>query len=310
MSKLPVISLSAFDDPARAEQEQASLYEVCRDHGFFYLKDHDVSTSCIAEAMSASRGFFALPLDVKSRYDHSAQTVTPQTSRGYVPSCGETLSEADGPDPKEFFDVGLDRPLTGELFTGPTIMPDDDVAPGFAASLFRLQAEVMSKVTPRLLHAFALALNLPKTYFDPYFTDPALIQRVIYYSSRESSAGRHTDSGMFTILIQEELPAPSLRVFTKGSWIEAPPLPDTFVVNIGDMLQYYTDGLFVSTAHQVIHSLPVDRVSFPFFVYPNITAEFHSYQHNKIVNVREVIVQNFQSVWVDKTGAGRAQELA
>lgn len=309
MAELPVISLAAFDRPADAAREKNRLYDVCCEHGFFYVSDHGIPKSQVVEAIQASRAFFALPLAVKQRYGHAAQMVSPRSARGYTPPYGETLSQQAGPDPKELFDLGLEQPLGEEPFVGPTVLPDEAIAPGFVSSLLTLQATMMGSVAPRLLRALALALGQEEAFFDPYFSDPILIQRVIHYPADGSFAGKHTDNGIFTLLIQEDLPAPSLRVFTKDSWIDAPPLPGTFVVNLGDMLQLWTAGAFKSTPHQVIHELPVSRISLPFFVYPNITASFRPLSGDGIYRVKDIMLRNFQSIWVAKTGAGRAREL-
>ena len=309
MSSLPIISLAAFDQADRAAQEIQKLYDVCDEHGFFYLQDHGVDPAIVQDTIDASRAFFNLPDEVKRQYGHDVQVVRPNTSRGYIPLYGEILHKDEGADPKESFDLGLERPLSDKFFTGPNIQPDESIAPGFAAAHVTIQEEIMEKITPRLLRALALALGQEATFFDEYFTEPILIQRVIHYPSNYSSAGKHTDNGIFTVLIPEELPSPSLRIQTKGEWIDIPCIENTFVINLGDMLQHWTDGQFVSTPHEVKHTLPVSRLSIPFFVYPNIDAVFTPLGSNKSVSVAEVMLKNYDSIWVAGTGAGRAQEL-
>ena len=167
----------------------------------------------------------------------------------------------------------------------------------------------MGKVTPRLVQALALALGKEATFFDQYFTEPMLIQRVLYYPGTYSSAGRHTDIAFMTILIQEELSSPSLRVQSKGEWIDVPCLENTFVINLGDMLQYWTNGLFISTPHEVKHTLPVSRLSIPFFVYPNIETIFTPLGSDETVSVKKVALKSFDALWVLGEGSGRAKEL-
>ncbi|MEM7534213.1 MAG: 2OG-Fe(II) oxygenase family protein [Chloroflexota bacterium] len=75
---------------------------------------------------------------------------------------------------------------------------------------------------------------------------------------------------------------------------------------MGDMLQYWTDGQFVSTPHEVKHTRPVSRLSIPFFVYPNIDAVFTVFGSNKTISVADVMLANFESLWVKGTGGGRA----
>ncbi len=307
MERLPIISLSKLIN--LEPQEIKRLYHTCYEYGFFYLNDHGVSKSLIEQAIEASKNFFNLPPEIKRNYGHNRQKVYPPTSRGYVPLYGESLNGEMGPDPKEFFDLGLDKPLSDQPFTGPNIMPENTVAPGFTTSCHNLQHEIMTNVFPPLLRGIALALGLEKNWFDSYFIEPTLIQRTIFYPPNNGQAGKHTDSGMLTVLIQEYFPVPSLRVYTKEQWIDVPCLENTFVINLGDILQKWTDGLFVSTPHEVIHELDATRVSFPFFIFPNIDATFPSLGGKENISVKQIMLNNFESIWETHEGSGRAKEL-
>ena len=309
MKNLPMISLAALAGEEQ-DAEIRRLYDTCYQSGFFYLRDHGVSPDSVRRAIEASRRFFSLPEGVKRLYGHDRQVVQPSSSRGYVPEYGEILHTETGPDRKEIFDMGIERPLSGEPFVGPTIMPDDGAAPDFAAAHLQLQEEIMSKVVPALLRAFALALGRDAAFFDQYFSDPVLIQRVIRYPQTHSGAGKHTDNGIFTVLIQEWHENPSLRVYTENSWIDVPCLENTFVINLGDMLQLWTDGLFVSTPHEVNHRQPTTRFSLPFFIYPNIDAAFRPFGSGDLLRPKDIMLKNFNSIWITKDGAGRSKELS
>ncbi len=308
MESLPIISLSELEKAS--PEEIKKLYDVCYEHGFFYLKEHGVSPEIINRTIEASRNFFELPEDLKLNYRQDIQKVYPKTCRGYVPLYGEFLNKEIGFDPKEIFDLGIERPLSEKPFIGPTVIPDDSVAPGFASSHYQLQNEIMTKVTPNLLKGLALALGLEANWFDQYFTEPTLIQRTIYYPAGMGKAGKHTDNGIFTVLIQEYFPQPSLRVHTKDEWIDAPCVEDAFVINLGDMLQMWTKGLFVSTPHEVIHrNSEATRISIPLFVYPNIDAIIEPLGTNEKISSKEVMLKNFVSIWETHEGGGRAKEL-
>ncbi|EKV03250.1 dioxygenase, isopenicillin N synthase [Leptolyngbya sp. PCC 7375] len=312
MAILPILSLAKLkniDASGLGNDEHKRLYDVCYEHGFFYLSDHDISSDLVRQTVDVSHSFFQLPLEKKKAYGQDKQIIYPKTSRGYVPLYGETLHEDVGPDPKEVFDLGLERPLSDKPFTGPNLMPDDAVSPGFSASHYQLQREIMTKIVPPLLRALAVALNLEADWFAPFFDDPILIHRTIYYPAECGIAGKHTDNGIFTVLIQESLPTPSLRVFTKDAWIDAPCLDDTFVINLGDMLQLWTNGLFVSTPHKVIHTGSSSRISIPFFIYPNIDSIIEPMGTDETLNSTDIMLKNFNSIWVTKSGAGRAREL-
>ncbi len=309
MPNLPILSLAALTNGERENPEIRRLYDICYEHGFFYLRDHGVSSEAVQRTLEASLRFFNLPEATKLQYDHEHQVVYPRSARGYVPQYGEILHIQTGPDLKEIFDMGFERPLSDEPFIGPTVLPDDIVAPDFAAAHFQLQHEIMTKVVPPLLRAFSLALNLEAHWFDRFFTEPTLIQRVIYYPAHHSGAGKHTDNGIFTVLIQEQQETPPLRVYTRETWIDVPCLEDTFIINLGDMLQLWTNGLFVSTPHEVIHSRPVTRLSMPFFIYPNIDAIIEPFGSDEKIKSRDVMLKNFESIWVTQEGAGRSREL-
>ncbi len=309
MQDFPSISLATCADRRARGGEIRKLREACLRHGFFFLRDHGVRQALVDEAIEASAAFFELPAEVKSAYGHEAQSVHPRFSRGYVPLNGETLDEDVGPDPKEVFDLGIEQAPSGEPFVGRNVLPDEKTAPHFATSLFALQDQILNAVVPRLTQALALALHLDARWFDEYFVNPTLIQRVIKYPPGHSTAGKHTDNGFFTVLIQEMLPTPSLYVYTGGAWMQVPSVEQAFVINLGDMLQLWTDGLFVSTPHKVVHRSAKGRISLPFFVYPDIGAQFRSLKSGTKYRVKDIMLKNFGSIWIAQTGAGRAKEL-
>ncbi|WP_027163130.1 2-oxoglutarate and iron-dependent oxygenase domain-containing protein [Mesorhizobium sp. WSM1293] len=308
MTTLPQISLAKLTADATRNAERERLRLACEEYGFFYL-EHGIPKEQIAEAIQASRRFFALPQAVKERYGHTAQYVYPATARGYSPLNGETLHPEAGPDPKEMFDLGIENEGDRRPFSGRTRLPDDALAPGFARSLLALQATVVNEVVPQLGTALADLLDMEEDWFRRHFSPPTVLQRVIRYPSAGGTAGKHTDNGFFTLLLQEELPTRSLQVWFGGRWVPAPSLPDSLVVNLGDMLQALSDDQFKSTPHQVVHTGPAERISLPFFIYPDIDARLTSRQGKHTFSVAEVMLRNFESIWQTGNGAGRAREL-
>jgi isopenicillin N synthase-like dioxygenase len=81
--------------------------------------------------------------------------------------------------------------------------------------------------------------------------------------------GEHTDYGLLTLLLQDEVPG--LQVRTPQGWLDAPPLPGTLVCNIGDMLDRLTGGAYRSTPHRVRNLSGLERYSFPLFFDPAFT---------------------------------------
>ncbi|MGX9182113.1 isopenicillin N synthase family dioxygenase [Mesorhizobium sp. BHbdii] len=309
MTTLPQISLAKLAAGTTRHEEGERLRTACEEYGFFYLVEHGIPKNEIAEAIRTSRQFFALPQSIKDRYGHTFQDVYPTTSRGYSPLNGETLHPDEGPDPKEVFDLGIENESDRRPFAGRTNFPDDAVAPGFAASLLALQASVLNGVVPKIGNALADLIDMTPGWFQRHFNPPTVLQRVIWYPSSGGAAAKHTDNGLFTLLLQEELPAPSLEVWFHGRWVPAPSLPNSLVVNLGDMLQALSGDRFKSTPHRVAHRGPTSRISLPFFVYPDIDAPVILKQGQHALSVKEVMLRNFESIWETGNGAGRAREL-
>ncbi|AZF32180.1 Oxidoreductase [Pseudomonas sp. R4-35-07] len=306
LNRISLEMLESIDTP----REVRRLRETCIKDGFFYLTDHGISPSFIDQAFTAARQFFELPLEIKNQFSQDHQQVSPKTCRGYVHTFGETLHAPTGPDCKQHFDMGREAALCEKPFTGPNLLPDEQTAPAFAKAMLALQDQVMHRVVPGLLHGLALALGLNKLFFEPFFSDPVLIQRALYYPPQRSGAGKHTDNGIFTLLFQEAGDACALRAFSRGRWIDVPPRGHEVVINLGDMLMKWSNGLFTSTPHQVIHRADNARVSLPFFVYPNVDARFNPLGSDQVLSCQQVMLENFNSIWVTGQGAGRARELA
>ena len=129
-------------------------------------------------------------------------------------------------------------------------------------------------------HLFALGLGLPEDKFDEYFHKPMLMLRLLHYppqapdeSGDHIGTRPHTDTGCFTILAQDQIGG--LEILTKsGEWVFVPPLPGSYVVNIGEMMKAWTDGIFASTPHRVVNRYGAERYSVPFFVNPDYDAIF------------------------------------
>ena len=123
-----------------------------------------------------------------------------------------------------------------------------------------------------IMNAIALSLGLPSDFFEKQFCKPKPFTpfRIFRYpqGSNNFGVGRHTDYGVLTILKQDDVGGLQVEDPITKEWIDAPPVKDTFVVNIGDMLQLWTNGLYKATPHRVKASLNKDRISMPFFFDP------------------------------------------
>ncbi|HEY3598974.1 MAG TPA: 2-oxoglutarate and iron-dependent oxygenase domain-containing protein [Paraburkholderia sp.] len=264
--RLPIVDIAGLysDDPQRRLATARTLDRATRDAGFFYVTGHQVARELQAALVDQAQRFFASPEEWKLRYYIGKSTA----HRGYVPE-GEEVFAAGKRDRKEAFDTGRDLPLedvdvqAGTPMLGPNIWPDQ---PGFreATSAYYDAAFALGRV---LFRGFALALGLPETCFDPYLNKPPSQLRLVHYPFDASAAdaagiGAHTDYECFTILLPT---APGLEVMNGvGEWIDAPPIDNAFIVNIGDMLEVWTGGTYIATSHRV-RKVAEERYSFPLF---------------------------------------------
>lgn len=265
LPRVDVSGLYATDVKVRQSAARA-LDRACREAGFFYLVGHRVSDTAIARLLDRTRAFFA-----QSEAEKLALYIGKSPNhRGYVPP-GEEIFYGGARDQKEAFDLCFELPdgstpleLGRTPFAGPNVWPD---LPGFRGAVSEYYRAVF-ELGRTLFRGFALAFDLPETFFDRYVTAPPSQLRLLHYPDSPEAAeasigiGAHTDYECFTILLPT---APGLEVMNgAGEWIDAPPLPGAFVVNIGDMLETFTNGELTATSHRV-RKLNYERYSFPLF---------------------------------------------
>lgn len=230
----------------------------------------------LERVMSASREFFALP-------EHEKSTLSMAKSgrhwKGWFRLGGELTSGA--PDHKEGLYLGDDLPLDhpevvqGTLMHGPCQWPTLRNHPGFREDILKYLDE-LERVSHVVLSAIAESLSLQHDHFDATFRPtPTRLLRIFQYPAPTDDTararwgvGEHCDYGVLTVLLQDNVGGLEVKD-RAGNWIPAPPLPGTFVVNIGDMLERLTWGRYRATPHRVRNSsMRVDRISIPFFFDP------------------------------------------
>ena len=260
--EIPLLDWRGFG--ADPEGVARDLGRAFRDPGFLLLTGHGLDPEPVLEA--ADR-LFALPADDKARLDIRS---TPH-NRGYAAQGVERLDPAAGPDRKESFNIGLDlapddpRVAAGEPFRGPNLWPD---LPGFREALLAYWDAALA--LGRDLHrAVALDLGLPADRFAPDLAEPMAVLRLLRYPGGGDGlgAGAHTDYGALTLLATDGEPGLEVRR-RGGGWTPVPAVPGALVVNIGDALARWTNGLYVSTPHRV-RAPTRPRRSVAFFLDPN-----------------------------------------
>lgn len=245
--------------------------QAAREIGFFYVVNHGISQSLIDSAYSAAQDFFALPEDLKRSY-YIGDSLN---HRGYVPFTekGDYADEINRN--YEAFDLALDLPyddpdyLAGNLLLGPNVWPE---LRGFRETIGTYY-QAVSAVGLRICAALELHLELPEGQLTRQMTKPISQLRLLHYvraraTSNKNSVnmGAHTDYECLTLLHQRQK---GLQVMTReDTWIDVPVNPEAYIINIGDMMEAWTNGAFRSTPHRVLNLSP-ERFSMPYFVAAN-----------------------------------------
>jgi isopenicillin N synthase-like dioxygenase len=283
LTEIPVIDFAPFlqgNEAARAEVA-GKIGAACRDIGFFYVVNHGVPAELVSLVFAEAKRFFSQPDSVKAEIAIENSTV----HRGYFRIGGENLDPAkqkqDG-DLKEGVKIGRDLPaghalvLAGTPLHGPNQWPHN--LPGWQA-VMQDYYDVMEVLGRQLMRAFALALGLEEHWFDRWLEAPMTTLGPLHYppqrghiTEAQLGAGAHTDFGCLTMLAQDDAGGLQVRD-AGGQWLDAPPIAGSFVVNIGDMMERWTNGVFTSTLHRVINVSGRERYSLPYFFDPDFNAE-------------------------------------
>lgn len=273
-TEISIIDMPVIDGPESLSGSEFTsfanaLINAAQDVGFFYLRNHGIPEELRSQAMAASRRFFDFPKEVKQ------QIAVNNDQRGWMAKGGAVLQGAETFDAKEIFfwgweAEGMDTSLP---LVVPNQWPDDE------ASFLRVELwpyyEAVLNLSGVVLAGLAAGLGKPADFFVPFYKNPLGRGQLVYYppttaadrSAKRFGAAAHADFGVLTILFQDDLGG--LQVQNRsGDWIEAPPVDNTFVCNIGDMLSYWTGGRLASTIHRVINRADRARYSIPIFCDP------------------------------------------
>lgn len=277
---IPVIDLAG---PGAATA--AAIGDACHRWGFFSIVNPGVPSAVSDAAWNAARAFFDLPLGARM----AVATPYPGYPYGYSPFMAEGLAYSLGDetpaDLKESYSCGpldpLDRPFVDpdEAFAySGNLWPERPA--GFRTAL-EAYYRAMSGLAARLMRLFALALDLAEDFFEPAIDRHVSGLRILNYPEQlvppvpgQIRAGAHTDYGSLTILRQEAGRSGLQVTGPDGGWIDLPARADAFVVNLGDLMQRWTNDRWRSTLHRVVNPPPsasgsTRRQSIAFFHQPN-----------------------------------------
>ncbi|MGE5145576.1 MAG: isopenicillin N synthase family dioxygenase [Candidatus Eiseniibacteriota bacterium] len=291
MSAVPIIDLaSSFTGDANARRAVAAeIGRACESIGFLMVTGHGVPQGLIDEADGLSRAFFDLPLEEKMRI-----AIAKQGGRRGYRAMGETNVAGS---------IGEERPydLREQLVTGPTAPEGDPyyrqpgALPFFYPNVWperpaRLKHSwgayyaAMTGLATHIMRLFALALDLPESYFDNK-VDRHITQLVsVNYPATATPprpgqlrAGAHSDFGSVTLLATDGSPGGLQVKMADGAWHDIMPVKGAYIVNLGDLMAQWTNDLWCSTMHRVV-TPPLElaassrRHSMVFFHQPNYDA--------------------------------------
>ncbi|MDE0283457.1 MAG: isopenicillin N synthase family oxygenase [Gammaproteobacteria bacterium] len=275
--RIPVIDLSPYlsGDTEAKKTVAWEVHKASRETGFFYIRNHGVPFERMEQHLELARMFFDLPAKEKNRVHINKSTC----NRGYEPIAAQTLDEGSPPDLKEGFLIGNDldenHPYVKQEVpnTGSNQWPEQPE--GFKDS-FNEYVDMMRDLGRTLAKVLALSLDLTEAYFDEGLTEPVMVGRLLHYPSQDSEivanqlgAGAHTDWGMLTMLLQDDIGGLEVQN-SEGDWISAPPKESTFVVNLGEMMRVFTNGIYRSNMHRVVNNHSgKSRYSCPTFFDPD-----------------------------------------
>ncbi len=281
-TNIPVIDVTAIhgSDTAAKRQLAREFAHAYGTTGFGYIRNHGIPQTLIDRVFAASARFHALPHAVKMAVELNA------LHRGFIPINTSTdvnskLADVKKPNQSESFMImredAADAPdvLSGGYLSGPNQWPDLD---GFQADVTAYH-DALTGLGRKLMEIAALSVGADPAALLPVFERPTTWLRLLYYPPTGPVAedglygsAPHTDFGCLTILAQDDVGG--LQVQTPaGHWIDAPRIPGTFVVNVGDMLHRWSNGRLLSTPHRVINPSGQARYSCPFFFDPNVTTD-------------------------------------
>ena len=276
---IPVIDLGPYlkGEPGALDRAAKELRHALTEIGFYFIVNHGVPREQIASVFDQVKRFHAQPMENKLalKLNHH--------NTGYLPMRGNTLRTSTvqagtKPNLNEAFFIKKELPadhpdvLADRRFRGANRWPGG--LPGFK-EVITGYADTMERLVQKLVRIYARALDLPATYFDEPFREPQFSLRMTHYPhqdgpvSDEFGLAPHTDTSFLTLLAPNDVPGLSIRT-QSGRWIQAPAIPDAYVVNGGQMLQRWTNDLFLATPHRAINQSGGERYAIPFFCDSNI----------------------------------------
>jgi isopenicillin N synthase-like dioxygenase len=264
---VPVIDIDDLDNP----RTRRALDGACREWGFFQVVAHGIDRGVSDALQGQARAFFALPAPIKQTISRSAGNPW-----GYY----DRELTKNTPDWKQIYDYG-----PGD---GATQLPQWPAAAGSFRPAVLDHYRACERLAFRLLRAISLNLGMPADHlaagFRPQHTSflrlnhypvcptPARPAGLQTPTSGHLGINHHTDAGALTVLLQDD--QPGLEVYRDGAWHLVEPRADALVINIGDIVQVWSNERYRAALHRVIASAHAERLSAAFFFNPAYATDY------------------------------------
>lgn len=297
---IDTLDLAKLD--ARDVAELARLRRAVSDVGFLRVSNTGLDKARIESVLTNYKAFFHLPDVQKSRVD-MAKT---GANRGWGAPQSEQVDPDANPDYKEVFDCGFDLPEDsayadrGLSVYAPNQWPD---APSGFQHMIQGYYDDACAVAMRILRAIAVALGRDAGSFDAAFDTPMALlrgnfypQRPVWAGARDFGIGAHTDYGCLTLLATDGTPGLEAQL-PDGSWAEVQADPGTFVINFGEMLEFWTAGQVKATMHRVVGGAD-ERVSVPLFFNPSYDTNVAPPESDQVISAGEHLTRRFNETYV------------
>ena len=272
LDEIPIIDIEPLinkDNSKFIKKTAEKLKDACTNIGFFYIKNHKVPKAHLNNVIPIIKDFFNLPLKDKMKIHINKSKVF----RGYTPLGGEFTNKAY--DWHECVDFGLDLQNidSEEKLLGPNQWPENQPR---LNSMLRNHWDYMIILGRKITQGLAMSLGLPKNYFAPFMNKSHSYMRISNYppinrinkKNIGNGIGSHIDYGFLTILYQSGVEGLQIKK-NNQRWFNAPIIPGTFLINIGHMIQRWSNNYYKATIHRVVSPREKNRCSLPFFFEPN-----------------------------------------
>ncbi len=267
-SDVPIIDISRLGDTGTRRQ----LDLACREWGVFWIVEHGIDAAVIEALTSEMHSFFAQPREEKQKIARTAFNPS-----GYF----DAELTKNTRDWKEIYDYY--QPEEGCRLH--TRWPDN--MPLFERAIKAFYTECL-RISVRLMRGISNNLGMPSDFLDDRFQEHSSFLRLNHYpvcpnpespstecEPRQGYLGlnRHTDAGALTILLQDD--QPGLEVYSSGNWHLVPPMDNAIIVNVGDIVQVWSNDQYPAALHRVVANSSAERYSMPFFFSPAYATDYH-----------------------------------